>query len=183
MQNESIKLRYIKENDIADYVTWTTTETEWCDWDAPWEEDEDDFLEMQQKLLAKKQGFYSKLEIETRHGRHIGWVSCYDTDVNDATVTAVGLNIPAVGDRGQGYGAQALSLYMAHLFEKEATLYTQTWSGNLPMVKLAEKMGFTEVRRIIDHREVRGQKYDALTFAITKEAFFEKWTGKRDAYE
>jgi len=57
------------------------------------------------------------------------------------------------------------------LFKEEDTLYTQTWSGNTAMLRLAEKLGFAEVRRIEGIREVRGEKYDALTFAMTKEDF------------
>ena len=46
IKNKNIILRYIKESDIADQERWLTTETEWCDWDAPWEEDDaNDFLE------------------------------------------------------------------------------------------------------------------------------------------
>jgi transcription initiation factor IIE alpha subunit len=46
MKNKNIILRYIRESDIADYERWVTTETEWCDWDAPWEDDNpDEFLE------------------------------------------------------------------------------------------------------------------------------------------
>ena len=32
-----IVLRDMIESDIEDYVRWFTTETEWSDWDAPWE--------------------------------------------------------------------------------------------------------------------------------------------------
>ena len=60
---------------------------------------------------------------------------------------------------------------MRDLFETREVLYTQTWSGNLSMIALAEKVGFTEVGRIKDLREVRGEKYDALTFAMTKDEF------------
>jgi len=30
-------LRDMKESDIEDYVRWFTTETEWGNWDSPWE--------------------------------------------------------------------------------------------------------------------------------------------------
>jgi|GEM_PF-678192 len=171
MRNSNIILRYIKESDIADYVKWTTTETEWMDWDAPWEDDEDDFVEMQKQNLEKEQNFYSKLEIETIEGEHIGWVSNYDFDFEGEKVTGVGLDIPAPEHRGRGYGGVALAAYMAHLFAKEDVLFTQTWSGNAPMLRLAEKLGFAEVRRIKNLRQVRGEIYDALTFAISKTDF------------
>ena len=45
-------------------------------------------------------------------------------------------------------------------------LYTQTWSGNERMIRLAEKLGFTECCRKPEIRTVRGQRYDGLTFQI-----------------
>ena len=45
-------------------------------------------------------------------------------------------------------------------------LYTQTWSGNERMIRLAEKLGFTECGRELKERTVRGQQYDGLTFRI-----------------
>ncbi|MCL2204499.1 MAG: GNAT family N-acetyltransferase [Defluviitaleaceae bacterium] len=117
MKNGQIRLRYIKASDIANYERWTTTETEWWNWDAPWEEDDDDdeFFERQKFLLTQEPHFYSKLEIETASGEHIGWVSCYDIDFEDDEVTAVGMNIPAIANRGKGYGAGALTAYMGTL--------------------------------------------------------------------
>jgi len=176
MKNGNIILRYIKESDIDDYIRWTTTETEWNDWDAPWEEDDDDeFVQRQKELLKREPHVYSKLEIDADTGRHIGWVSCYDIEFENEEATAVGIDIPAIKDRGKGYGKNALTLYMAHLFKEEDTLYVQTWSGNTPMLHLANQIGFTEVKRIKDLREVKGKKYDALTFAITKTDFFDKF--------
>jgi len=180
VQNKNITLRYIKEGDIADYVRWTTTETEWCQWDAPWEDnDSGEFVQRQRNSLGKTPERYSKLEIDTAHGRHIGWVSAYKvgnewacTHKIESEKLAVGVDIPAVSDRGQGYGYNALVMFMKYLFEHENLLYTQTWSGNMPMIHLAEKIGFTECDRLPNFCEVRGQKYDALTFSITKSDFF-----------
>ena len=50
-------------------------------------------------------------------------------------------------------------------------LYTQTWSGNVRMIGLAEKLGFRECRRKPGVRQVRGGTYDALTFRLDRDAF------------
>ena len=47
-------------------------------------------------------------------------------------------------------------------------LYTQTWSGNVRMIRCAEKLGFVECNRNVGTREVDGQKYDGLTFRLEK---------------
>jgi len=177
MKNGSIVLRYINEDDINDYIHWTTVETEWGEWDAPWEEDDgEDFVERQRDALNKTPVIFTKLEIETNLGQHIGWVSSYGIN-GDKTKTAVGIDIPPIDARGKGYGECALSLFMAYLFIKSDldTLYAQTWSGNTSMIRLAEKIGFIEIDRIYKLREVKGKKYDALTFSISKEEFFNKY--------
>ena len=171
LKNDNITLRYIQESDIKNYIDWTTVETEWQNWDAPWEQDEnnDHFLNWQKELI-KKEPNDDKLEIEAPTSEHIGWVSSYYVD-KDKEKLAIGIDIPPLNARGKGYGKAALILFMKHLFETREILYTQTWAGNLRMIGLAEKLGFIEVRRIKDLREVNGKKYDALTFAITKDEF------------
>jgi RimJ/RimL family protein N-acetyltransferase len=183
VKNKNIALRYIMESDMADYVKWTTTEVEWCEWDAPWENDDpwDDFMNWQKSLIGKRPERYAKLEIDTLDapgapGKHIGWVSSYFAD-DEETKTTVGIDIPAPACRRKGYGENALTLFMAYLCEVADVLYTQTWSGNSPMIGLAKKIGFVEVEREKDLREVNGQQYDALTFAITKADFFDRYPG------
>jgi RimJ/RimL family protein N-acetyltransferase len=179
MQNENIKLRYIKPSDIEDYKRWATIDTEWQDWDAPWEDDDDgNFVERQIEALTITPKVFYKLEIDTIDGRHIGWVSSYK--LSDSEQRAVGIDIPSVQDRGKGYGENALALFMAYLFNDREELYTETWSGNIPMIRLAEKIGFLEVDRVKDFREVRGQKYDGLTFKISKENFYMKYPNLRE---
>ena len=171
ISNDKVTLRHIKEEDLARYVLWTTEETEWQKWDAPWEEDEDDelFLTWLRELVKNPSDY--RLEIDTRFGKHIGWCSTYYID-EDNSKLAVGLDIVSPAQRGKGYGYAALFLFMEHLFQDNDILYAQTWSGNFPMLKLAERMGFQEVDRKVGIRAVRGQMYDGLTFAMTKEAFY-----------
>jgi len=176
LKNNGVVLRYIREDDIADYSRWLTTETEWGDWDAPWEENNPhEFLDRQKASLSKTPEIHWKLEIDTLVGRHIGWVSSYDL-TGSVEGLAVGIDIPPIEERGKGYGRDALALFMAYLFEKlgVGSLYTQTWSGNTAMVRLAEKVGFRVAERLEGVREVRGSRYDALTFSVTREEFFSK---------
>jgi len=182
MRNGNIILRYIRESDIDSYIRWTTTETEWSEWDAPWETDDgDDFVARQRASLSVTPKSFGKLEIDTDFGQHVGWVSSYCIDGNKEK-TAVGIDVPPRSARGKGYGKSALSLFMAYLFsccDKE-TLYTQTWSGNTVMLRLAEKIGFNEIERIKNIRIVRGDAYDALTFSISRAEFFNRYPDLRN---
>jgi RimJ/RimL family protein N-acetyltransferase len=183
----NVVLRKTIQSDIADYVKWTTTETEWRNWDVPWEtwgaDDAEEFVDIRRlTMLLDACEDIGTLEIEA-DGCHVGWVVHYEISCNDFKgKTAVGLVIPPVSARNRGYGKDALVLWMAYLFEKLKVdaIYAQTWSGNLPMIALAHKIGFTEVRRIKDLREVRSQKYDALTFSISKDDFVLKCKNNKE---
>ena len=80
---------------------------------------------------------------------------------------AIGIDIPDENMRGKGIGVKALKEYLRY-FKKLGYLiiYTQTWSGNTRMVHVAEKVGFKEINRFKEIRNVNGKKYDALTFVI-----------------
>ena len=178
LKNDKIILRYIKESDLENYIKWTTVETEWQNWDAPWEWPDDKYLERMKAMLKMKPND-SRLQIVTLNGEHIGSVNSYHID-GDKNKLAVGIGIPPIEDRKKGYGFAALTLFMKYFFKSRDILYTQTWSGNLPMMRMAAKLGFEEVGRIKDLREVNGKKYDALTFAITKDKFLKLHGGQNN---
>ena len=170
-------LRDMQESDIEDYVTWFTTEIEWGNWDSPWEPIETD---AQTERLEWAKYFESikdmpddvmrwKFEIEC-DGIHIGWVSSYD-DLeyvdNPEKIPAIGINIPCPEHRKNGNGTKALQLFIDYMKSHgHRTLFTQTWSGNTPMIRVAEKLGFHEIVRKKDFREVNGKLYDAVTFQL-----------------
>ena len=117
-----------------------------------------------------------KFEIEW-NGRHIGWVSSYLIDENyewvgknkdgQTVYRAIGIDICEPDLCGNGIGTNALRAFMNYYFENGVNeLYTQTWSGNVRMLRFAEKLGFQECNRNIGAREVDGQKYDGLTFCL-----------------
>lgn len=183
---ENIILRDMMESDIEDYVRWFTTETEWANTDAPWEPVESDeeterasWREYYESAKALPDGLCRwKLEIEW-NGRHIGWVSSYAIDENyewidrirngQTVYRAIGIDICEPDVWGNGVGTNALRAFMRYLFENGLdALYTQTWSGNVRMLRCAEKLGFAECNRKIGAREVDGRTYDALTFRLAK---------------
>lgn len=170
-------LRDMIESDIEDYVRWFTVETEWMQWDAPWETEGTDeeterasWSEYYQTVSQKPADRVRyKFEIEA-DGKHIGWVSAYtDTGFyeNPEEIIAIGIDIPEKQYRGSGNGTQALLQFMDYYRKLgNKRLLTQTWSGNEPMIALAKKLGFTEVHRAVGVRTAGGKPYDALTFAI-----------------
>lgn len=186
IKHENIILRDMIESDIEDYVRWFTTETEWSNTDAPWEPIESDeeterkswreYYESVKDLADDVRRW--KFEIEW-NGRHIGWVSSYPIDENyewigeikdgQTVYRAIGIDICEPDVWGNGIGTNALRAFMNYYFENGVDeLYTQTWSGNVRMLRCAEKLGFLECNRNVGTREVDGQKYDGLTFRLKK---------------
>lgn len=171
-----IYLRYFQEDDIEKYVDWSVNEHEWQKWDAPWEKSqrtENQLREFLVKVLERPATTIpQRLQISHSDGNYIGAVSTYLID-GDENKRAVGIDIYDTAYLGKGLGKQALKLWIGYLFEFSGldSLYCETWSGNTRMVNLAEKLGFKEIRRVIDKRTVRGDKYDALRFKLSKEDF------------
>ena len=183
---ENIVLRDMKKSDIEDYVRWFTTEIQWMNWDAPWEKetlDADAQRESWTKYYESMQGMPDdvtrwKFEIEAE-GRHIGWVSSYLTDENYEWISSkqvkdgqtvhetIGIGICESNLWGKHLGTNALCAFIRYYADHECKeIYTQTWSGNVRMIRVAEKLGFQECNRVKEEREVDGHKYDGLTFML-----------------
>jgi len=92
---------------------------------------------------------YRFLEIETKEGKHIGWVIVYYLK-GDPHITEVGINIVEDTLWSKGLGAEAFSLWIDYLFiEHELTRIGFTaWEGNKGMIRVGEKLGFIEEARI-----------------------------------
>ena len=173
-----ITLRDMRESDIEDYVRWFTRDTGWMDFDAPWEEKGGTTEEEERKGWTEYYESVKNLPEDTVRwkyevdldGKHIGWVSWYD-DLdyveNPEGIRAVGIDLPEESVYNRGAGTEALRQFILYLKEHGSTsVYTQTWSGNTRMLRVAEKLGFTEVYRKKGFREVNGQKYDAVTLKL-----------------
>ncbi|MCI1245544.1 MAG: GNAT family N-acetyltransferase [Bacilli bacterium] len=172
-------LRDMRESDVDDYVRWFTSETEWSEkWDAPWEgKIEGDPIKERRSWMEYFSSVKSlnddmerwKFEIEA-NGRHIGWVSSYyDLDYSDNPdhIIAVGIDIPDIDARGKGFGTKALSLFLEYLKGKgHMSFFIQTWSKNVPMLKVIKKLGFKESVRKRGFLSVGGKKCDAITFLL-----------------
>ena len=191
IEYKDIILRDMTEADIEDYIRWYTVETDWSNWDAPWEPlpdipDTDAYRKKELlKLAEPKDEIRWGFEIETAGGEHIGavnsyminenfeWISVKDIKPEDKVFRAVGISICESSFCGKGFGTKALAAFINYYLENgEDEIYCQTWSGNLRMIKCAEKLGFEVCKRKTDYREVNGKKYDGLTFRLDNKKFY-----------
>ena len=77
----------------------------------------------------------------------------------------------------RGLGYEALGLWSDYLFREYpmfARLDLRTWSGNRGMMRLAEKLGYTQEACFRKARIVRGEYYDGLGYGILRE----EWKAK-----
>lgn len=187
----NILLRDMEEKDIADDIRWNTTDTAWTLWDAPWENGELDAFDPEEYRAGELEWINNPNKPEHRlnleldaEGVHIGSVCsyCLNDELEWKALEpgedrakqrwAVGIDICDSAYWSGGWGTKALTAYLRyHLSAGYTDLYAQTWSGNTRMVRLAEKLGFRECKRIPGIRQVEGKHYDALTFRLDREAF------------
>ena len=174
-----VVLRDMRAQDVEDNVRWFTEDVKWMDFDAPWEtapstpeaERADWTAYYEQVKDLPSDQVKGKFEIEYE-GRHVGWV-CRYTDLdymdNPSSIPAVGIDIPEYGAHDRGVGTEALRQFIRYLFDHGFDrVFTQTWSGNAPMLRVAAKLGFVPICVRKDYRQVDGKPYDAITFALDR---------------
>ncbi len=173
----SITLRDMEERDIADHIRWNNVDTAWDEWDAPDEPiepvDPDEFRIAKMALIRRTA---CMPDTELRHrfevdadGMHIGWATSYYIDPERL---ALGLDICESQYWGQGLGKRILAAFIQYMLEHgREDLYLQTWSGNVRMIRAAQRVGFVECSRIVGNRSIRGGVYDSLTFRLDVERF------------
>jgi RimJ/RimL family protein N-acetyltransferase len=175
---ERVLLRDPRPDDMDARLRWVTVEREWGYWDAPWEGNEpvspDRVEEVRRRMtedVAKPLPTpRSQLYVERIDGPLLGWVNHYGLDLNKR-ITSVGVDICESAFWGQGLGTEALQLWVGYLFTSLdlCRIETATWSGNERMIRCAAKCGFILEERISEAREVRGQRYDAVRFGLSRE--------------
>ncbi|MDO9629082.1 MAG: GNAT family protein [Acholeplasmataceae bacterium] len=175
IRGNQICLKMMSISDIEDSIRWFTVDKEWMNWDAPWEKDEvfdaDDYRKRKLHLIETRifTDFEPRLEIYYQD-IHIGWVNRYfindsfEFDSNGKDI-AIGIVIVDPKYRNMGLGYDTYHAYTNFIKTLGYTkVYTQTWSGNIPMINLAHKAGFHLINRIKNCRMVDGVLYDGLTY-------------------
>ncbi len=185
IRGRRLLLRDPLPEDLDARCRWGTVETAWQDWDAPWEgkvvsppdppaEHEAARLRFLEKLAQPLPVPRNQLWTQMIGGPLLGWVNSYHHGPAERTVF-IGISICESAYWCQGLGTEAFRLWTDYLFvQLDLTrIHTATWSGNVRMVRVAEKCGFALTNREIGKREVRGDWYDGLTFALTREKWME----------
>jgi RimJ/RimL family protein N-acetyltransferase len=169
-------LRDWSEADLPVYREWLEPGHRWVETDAPYypQFTADEADEHVASLLAREEApsaIPTRLAIQMKEGGvFVGSVSRYWISIETQWLAA-GIAIFDPDYWGKGVGREALGLWIDFLFEAMPDLVRldlQTWSGNVGMIKLAQKLGFTEEARYRQARIVNGFYYDAIGYGILK---------------
>lgn len=158
-KGDLVMLRTHVDTDRQHYLRWQT-QGEWRLLDTPWEqENEEKQTEERSKKPTspkaesppKKQASIKddaspkkRAIIATLENQPLGWVNRYRSK-NSEIIWYVGIDICEDDYLNRGYGTEALTLWVNHLFANSEyhKLCLDTWSFNPRMMSVAEKIGFT----------------------------------------
>ena len=147
---------------------------EWKKWDAPYFEHKNltltDFLS-QKDSIVNQEDYWAIVADE----KIIGTVSYY-WEHEPSLWLEMGIGIYDPSYWNDGHGTTAFRLWIDHLFETLPIVrvgYT-TWSGNIRMIKVGEKLGMTVEGRMRKCRVVNGEYYDSIRIGLLREEWEER---------
>ncbi|MBH0229738.1 GNAT family N-acetyltransferase [Halobacillus yeomjeoni] len=178
---EKLILMEASETDIDELYDWKFSEKGWeaKQWNGPYIPEE--------KMTRREYGWMWALDnnafadipdalVITVNQKVVGYVGAYWVDKNTNWLET-GIVIYDSHYWNGGYGTEAYQLWIDFLFNHSGLhrLGMSTWSGNLRMIKVAEKLGMVEEARIRQAREVNGEYYDSIKMGILRS----EWKGSK----
>jgi len=186
LRSGDILLRDWEERDFEEYAHWMGRGHAWQSLNGPYY-GHPNYAQINGKLAVLRRRIQQndwdnprrELLITTPAGKLLGVVSRYWIS-EETNWLAAGLAIYNSNFWGQGIGYIALGMWTDYLFASPleiARLDLRTWSGNVGMMRLAEKLGFREEARFRKARVVKGRYYDGLGYGVLREEWYERYPG------
>jgi RimJ/RimL family protein N-acetyltransferase len=185
-RGKRLVLRDMALKDLEVWGYWMGPGHEWQTLDGPYYRD--DLSEQQvQDMITKRRELLSG-DPEFPPLRKRAAIALIDTDAfigqvtrywisQETNWTAIGITIYDPENWGKGYGYEALGQWSEYLFENEPAfvrLDMRTWSGNIGLMRVAEKLGYRQEACFRKARIVEGTYYDGLGYGILRE----EWTAR-----
>lgn len=178
----SITLRYWNDDDFQVYKKWHDGTFKWMELNGPYYpvktiDDVNQEIQQIQEALHHNRNVQRMVIADSRLNKLIGTVSWY-WQSKATNWISIGLALYDETYWNKGLGYQALGLWCDYLFKHFPTiarLDLRTWSGNIGMLKLAEKIGFLLEARFRKARIVNGNYYDSIGYGILREEWYEKF--------
>lgn len=172
-------LRDLKISDLDTYFRWKHPSREFRKYNGPYfkQETEEELRvivdEYRKKLKRGKTNVLSDKKIIANKitDEIIGEVNWYWKS-KETLWMELGIVIFNEEYWGQGFGYQILKLWINNKFNENPKLIRlgmTTWSGNIGMMKLSEKLGFKKEAVYRKARIVNGKYYDSVSYGILRE--------------
>lgn len=173
-----LNLRDMQVKDLDALQRWLHPSHEWHKFNGPYyppmpAEKIPGFIEKRAKAIQENNvpEPRMRLVIVDKSDDIMGMVTRYWIS-EETNWTAIGIIIWNPENWSKGYGYDALGLWCEYLFQavpEFVRLDARTWSGNTGMMKLADKLGFTQEACFRNARIVGGKYYDGLGYGILRE--------------
>jgi RimJ/RimL family protein N-acetyltransferase len=178
LRGERVLLRDWRVDDVPRYRQWLRPHHDWHQWDGP-------YFPRPTETQADQAcaGLVASIEAADRPTPRqrlviadpgsdvlVGQVSWYyESEVSDWRRVGIVLYDPASWSGGRG--TDALRLWTSYLFAttEVVRLDFATWSGNVGMCRIGQKLGWTEEARFRRARQVRGRRYDSVVYGVLRE--------------
>jgi putative hydrolase of HD superfamily len=179
LEGKRVRLRDWSLADLETYAYWLRPGHRWQEFDGPYfrqttEAEISGLIETVRKRITTADFPDPRARLiiaEPGSNKMIGQVSRYW--ISDETHwLAAGIVVYDPALWGQGLGFDALGLwtdYLFHSLPQLVRLDLQTWSGNVGMMRLAEKLGYRLEGRFRMARIVKGEYYDSMGYGILRE--------------
>lgn len=177
IQGTKIQLKRptISDLPILYHLMYGDRNPEYKKWDAPYFPlemiDEETYLtQMTEQLKGGRDSVYL-IQTKPPEAQTIGSVTYY-WEHEPSNWLEMGIIIYLPEFWNGVYGTEAIQLWTDHLFQTKPQIprvgYT-TWSGNHRMVKVGEKLSFTQEARIRNVRTYQGKLYDSIRMGMLRE--------------
>lgn len=179
MIDQEISLRKLSEQDLLLLwqIAYDRENPEWLQWNGPYFHDPiytwSEFQSRAERYINNDlyYGVFDKDKL-------IGSVSAYYEDGDLQRWLEVGIVLYDDSIWGKSIGTRAMKLWLSHLFAEIDLPHISftTWSGNLGMIRIAQKLGMTEEGRIRKVRFWQNQYWDSVKYGVLRE----EWQGEVD---
>lgn len=180
-----LRLRDWKLEDLGSFEQWMQPQHKWHEYDGPYFPDATPQEVEKMASMLRERVLNSNFPSPRRSmviadvatDNIIGSVSWY-WESEETNWLSVGLNIYDPANWSQGLGYEALGLwsdYLLHENNKLARLDLRTWSGNVGMMRLAEKLGYKLEARFRKARIVKGEYFDGMGYGVLREEWKEMY--------
>lgn len=169
-KDKELTIRPAKKEDLRSLweLIYSDESPEWKKWDAPYFEFRriswEDYL-LKDNVIDQDNDWVIEID-----GKIIGGVSYY-WEHKPSNWLEMGIGIYDPRYWSGGFGTRALKLWINHLFNTIPLVRVgfTTWSGNVRMITVGEKLGMTMEARLRKCRYYNGVYYDSIRMGLLRE--------------